>query len=374
MSRFDRTRNARYGESRPCRVGVISAGAWGTAIAKTLASSGVVVELWNSSAAVVDDINKTHQNSRYLPGIELPRELFVSNDLVRVASGKEFIILATPSLYLAEIVKRLAEVPDICSGYPVIGILTKGFIAMEEGPCLILDAVGRILPAHYEGNLVYISGPSHAEEVGMGKITGLISASQNGKNSIKFRELLSVNPLVVFSSLDVVGVQTCGAVKNVIAVAFGILDALMEEDVSFGDNTESLLLASGLNEIQKIGTALGSEHPETFTSIAGVGDLDVTCRSEHGRNRRFGREIVKDQILDRFNDLDDLIDNWNRLGYLSEGVVATKLVHQLATDKGLKLPICKCVHSILNKEVSPQNAVRNLILSMTTTKTNGFIN
>ena len=126
-----------------------------------------------------------------------------------------------------------------------------------------------------------------------------------------------------------------------------------------------LLLAAGLNEIQSIGTALGSEYPETFTSIAGVGDLDVTCRSKHGRNRRFGREIVKDRILARFKNLEDLIKNWHQLGYLSEGAVATKYVHQLAAEHKLKLPICQTVHAILNREIEPLQAISALLENLT---------
>ena len=159
-------------------------------------------------------------------------------------------------------------------------------------PKLIVSTLEDYFPGFYRDNIVYIAGPSHAEEVSVNKLTGLISACRNGKNSIRFRELLTSPSLFVFSSIDVIGVQTCAATKNVIAIAFGMLDALKENSDYFGDNTESLLLAAGLNEIQKIGKVLGATHPETFTSISGVGDLDVTCRSIHGRNRRLDRKSV----------------------------------------------------------------------------------
>ena len=347
------------------KVGIINAGAWGTAIGKVLAEKGCEVEMWDYMAEVVDDINTNHTNSQYLLGAKLPANLKATTDLARAASGKEFLIMATPSLFIMNMVKQLAQIPDLAEGKTAIGVLTKGFIAGSTGPRLILQSMEDYLPGFYRDNLVYISGPSHAEEVAQGKITGLISASKNGKNSIRFRELLSTPPLMVFSSLDTIGVQTCGAVKNVIAVAFGILDALMEISPEIGDNTESLLLAAGLNEIMSIGTALGSTYPETFTSIAGVGDLDVTCRSKHGRNRRFGREIVKDRILTRFKDLDDLITNWHQLGYLSEGALATRFVGQLADNYKLKLPICQTVHAILNREIDPLRAISTLLANMT---------
>jgi glycerol-3-phosphate dehydrogenase (NAD(P)+) len=163
----------------------------------------------------------------------------------------------------------------------------------------------------------------------------------------------------VFSSFDVRGVQVAAASKNVIAIAFGMLDALKTsaaergmEDI-FGDGTESLLLAAGLNEIQTLGRAMGATHPETFTSISGVGDLDVTCRSIFGRNRRFGREIIEKDILKSFTSLDDLIARISEVGYLPEGVVAAKYVKVLSEQQNLKMPISLCLYRILNKEITP---------------------
>jgi glycerol-3-phosphate dehydrogenase (NAD(P)+) len=167
-----------------------------------------------------------------------------------------------------------------------------------------------------------------------------------------------------------VGVQVCAAAKNVVAVAFGMLDAIAgrgigeREDVEFGDNTESLLLAAGLNEMQVLGTALGATHPETFTSIAGVGDLDVTCRSIHGRNRRFGREIVEKGILQPFRDLDDLLARIRELGYLPEGAVACKHVQTIAAELKLDLPIMGGVHSILDRKTEPLAFLEDYLAAM----------
>ena len=342
-------------------VGVISSGAWGTAIAKQIAEKGISVQMWDFMKDVVDDINSSNQNSRYLPGVRLPKNLTASTDINEVSTGKEFLIIATPSLFLINTVKQLISSPDIREGKTVIGVITKGFIPSPAGPKFIVSSLEDYLPGFYRDNVVYIAGPSHAEEVARNKLTGLISACKNGKNSIKIRELLSSSSLAVFSSIDVIGVQTCAATKNVIAIAFGMLDAIKEKSDIFGDNTESLLLAAGLNEIQTIGQALGATHPETFTSISGVGDLDVTCRSIHGRNRRFGREIILKRLLKDFSSLDDIINNIDKVGYLPEGAVAAKYVHQIMEQQKLKLPISSTVYSILNKEVSPLEAVRNLL-------------
>ena len=346
------------------KVGIISAGAWGTAVAKLIADKGNSVTLWDFMESVVDNINQNHINDRFLPGVTLPETLTACADIEEAAGNKDFLILASPSLYIMDIVKRLIRVPGIAEGKTVIGVLTKGFIETPAGPSLILKTLEDYLPGFYRNSLVYISGPSHAEEVSRGKLTGLISASKNGKNAIKIRELLSSKNMLVFPSLDVEGVQTSGAVKNVIAIAFGMLDALMELSDNFGDNSESLLLAAGLNEIQTLGAALGSEYPETFTSIAGVGDLDVTCRSKYGRNRRFGGEIIKDRRIENFDTIDHLINNIDKIGYLPEGIVAARFVHKLATQHKLKLPICNMVYRILNKELKPSIGLVEMLRGM----------
>lgn len=346
------------------RIGVISAGAWGTAIGRVLALRGYSVEIWDFADGVVEEINAHHTNHRYLFGVELPDNLKASSDIARVADGKDALFIVTPSLYLEKTVEGLLGARSIEDGTTPIAILTKGFVPGTPRPLMLTESIERLLPASYAGNLVYISGPSHAEEVSRGKLTGLISASQSAKNSIRFRDLFSDTNIMIFSSFDVVGVQTCAAVKNVIAIAFGMLDALMELSDRFGDNTESLLLAAGLNEIQLIGQALGSTHPETFTSIAGVGDLDVTCRSRYGRNRKFGKEIVLDHIIERFRDLDDLIEHIDTVGYLPEGAVAARYVAQIADHYGLRLTICKFVHKILNREIDPFEAIQEIFQTL----------
>ena len=349
------------------KVGIISAGAWGTAIGKLLVESGHSVTMWDFMKDVVDDINSKHQNSRFLLGVSLPESLKATNDISEAADGMDYLILATPSLYILSIIKNLITVPSIMEGKTQISVLTKGFLPSESGPKFIVESIENYLPGFYKGKVVYISGPSHAEEVSRGKLTGLISACGYGRNAILFRELLSSSGLLVFSSLDINGVQTAAAVKNVIAIAFGMLDALMELSENFGDNTESLLLAAGLNEIMSLGMSIGATHPQTFTSIAGVGDLDVTCRSHHGRNRRFGREIVQENKIRPFKDIDDLIANIDKIGYLPEGAAAAVHVKTFIEKYKLKLPICSTVFRVLNRELEPMEAVNAMLSSLTGT-------
>lgn len=343
------------------QVGIIGAGSWGTAVGSQLANSGHQVYLWMRERSAADEINNTRENKRYLAGYKLSENIYATDDLEEATKNKDLLILATPSIYLEATVKKLLDTStfqntntnEADESKPIIAVLSKGFLQSPEGhPLFIIESLEKILPSPFNSRLVYVSGPSHAEEVASGKLTGLIVASPNPIASIRAREILKTKVLLVYSSLDIIGVQTCAATKNIIAIAFGILSALTETSKIFGDNSEALLLAAGLNEMQTLGKALGATHSETFTSIAGVGDLEVTCRSRFGRNRRFGSDIVNNKVLDKFSGIDDIIENSSRLGYLAEGVPACKYVNHLAIKKNLKLPISTAVYKILNKEIT----------------------
>ena len=342
-------------------VGIIGGGAWGTAIAQALARGGHKVQIWALEEDVVASINAEHENKRFLAGYKLNEHINCSNDIIEVATGKEFLIIASPSLFLAQTLKKITKVPNIADGFTVITAVTKGFVPSDDGPKLILQTMESVLPEVYKDCTVYVAGPSHAEEVAMGKLTGLVAASLNPKNSIRVRELFKVPGLMVFSSFDVIGVQICAAAKNVVAVAYGAVDAIAETSDVFGDNGESLLLAAGLNEIQTLGFAMGATHAETFTSISGVGDLDVTCKSKYGRNRRFGQDMIKTDMLSKFKDIDDLIANVGKIGYLPEGAIACKYVHEIAQKKDIKLPICDALYKVLNREETVKDILDSLL-------------
>jgi len=348
------------------QIAVLGAGAWGTTVAKVIAGKKNDVVIWSFEEQTRDDINHRHRNSRYLPDVELPETLSATSDIEEAAEGKQFLIYAVPSMFLLDTLKKSLAVNSIREGKTVIAVITKGFLPAENGPRLIVETMEDYLPGFYQHSLVYISGPSHAEEVSIGKITGLIAASENAKNSIRFRDLLKTPELFVFSSLDVKGVQVSAAAKNVIAIAFGMLDAIKSIGGSsvFGDGTESLLLAAGLNEIQTLGKALGATHNETFTSIAGIGDLDVTCRSVFGRNRRFGREIIEKNILESFKDIDDLLARIGEIGYLPEGIAAAKYVKMLAEKHKLKMPVSTGMCRILNRELEPYEFIQDYFKSL----------
>ena len=349
------------------KIAILGAGAWGTAIACALARSGHRVMLWSRNEDVCASINTGHINNKYLPNYPLPPTVSASADMQEVCRDAAMLFLASPSLYLMDTVHRLLTVPPFTldtgtQAYPLIAVLTKGFIPDAHGePHLIIESLEKKLPDFYRDHLVYVAGPSHGEEVAAGKLTGLIAASKNPLSSIRCRDILKSRSLLVYSSLDIVGVQVCAATKNVIAIAFGMLDALTEQSDFFGDNTESLLLAAGLNEIQIIGRAMGATHPETFTSISGIGDLDVTCRSKYGRNRKFGREIITAAVLDTFSGIDDLIARIGTIGYLPEGIVACAYLGKIAAKYDLKLPLCAGLYKILNKELHPTAFIEDML-------------
>ena len=345
------------------QVTVLGAGAWGTAIAKVIAEKKKDVLVWSFEEDVRDDINHKRQNTRYLPNVDLPQTLKATSDITEAVEGKQFLIYAVPSLFLLDTLKKTLSVNSVRDGKTSIAVLTKGFLPAENGPRLIVETMEDYLPGFFRQSLVYISGPSHAEEVSCGKITGLIAASENAKNAIRFRDLLKSPRLLVYSSLDVRGVQVAAAAKNVIAIAFGLLDAIksFEKSDLFGDGTESLLLAAGLNEIQLLGKALGATHPETFTSISGIGDLDVTCRSVYGRNRRFGKDIIEKGILKSYKNIDDLLARIGEIGYLPEGVVAAKHIKALIEKHNLKMPVSAGLYKLLNREVDPMDFCISLL-------------
>jgi len=345
------------------QIAVLGAGAWGTAIAKVIADKEKDVIIWSFEESTKDDINQNRQNSRFLPDIKLPETIRATTDIEEAAEGRQYLIFAIPSMFLLNTVKQAISVNSIREGKTVIAVITKGFLPSDNGPRLIVETMEDYLPGFYRQSLVYISGPSHAEEVASGKMTGLIAASENAKNSIRFRDLLKSKRLLMYSSFDIRGVQVAAAGKNVIAILFGMLDALKNSTDGgiFGDGTESLLLAAGLNEIQILGKALGATHPETFTSIAGIGDLDVTCRSVFGRNRRLGRDIVNKRILESYKDIEDLLSRISEIGYLPEGVAAAKYIRILAEKHKLKMPVSLGLYRILNREIGPLELLQNII-------------
>lgn len=351
-------------ESKNVRtVAVVGAGAFGTALAKILAEKKINVKIWAFKEDTANNINNGHINEEFLPEVVLPENLTASTNLEEVVANRDIVLLVTPSSVLIETARKLINVPSISEGKAIIACATKGLIRTNNGDGqLLLDALENYLPGFYKGNMVYLSGPSHAEEIGQGKITALVAASHNPMNAIVIRELFTAPTLRVFSSIDVAGIQIVAALKNVVALAFGAIEAYAQREGSIGDNTESFLLSVGLNEMMIIARAMGSTHSETITGPAGIGDLDVTCRSKYGRNRRFGKAIVEQQLLKEFTNLDNLMANvTQKIGYLPEGVFAARTAYLIAKKHNLRTPMFNAVYQVLNKELDARKALQDLI-------------
>ncbi|WP_024653904.1 NAD(P)H-dependent glycerol-3-phosphate dehydrogenase [Borrelia persica] len=341
------------------KISIVGAGAWGTAVARVLADKFKdTVLIWSFEEDVKESINNNHENTKYLKGIKLPDNLVANCDLIDVAKKSDYIFVATPSIYTLDVFSKLKHVCSI--NRFKLAVLTKGFITIDNKPCPIIEVAESVL-SEYKGKITYIAGPSHAEEVGLGVITGLVAASENRDNAFEFINLFSGTCISMFYSDDILGVQIASALKNIFAIAFGILDELKIENPNLiGQNTESFLFSVALNDMKDIALKLGACNEGTFLFLAGSGDLDVTCRSIFGRNRRFGREIVSKNILECFRDVDDLINNINKIGYLPEGIIAAREIALLSNFLGISSDyqnLVNVVYKILNKKLQPEAVV-----------------
>ncbi len=342
------------------KIAVIGAGAWGTATAQSLSTVNSDISIWAYEKEVCDEINNLHMNSRYLYGVPLSKNIRSSTVLKDVLKDSEYVFYVTPSFALKEIMSKSKEFIRE-DAVPVV--LTKGFIK-EDGkdlPQLALDIANRELPKSMEGSGVYLSGPSHAEEVGRFMYTGLIAASKNKKNAIKVRDIVTNDHLSVYVSFDPIGAQVSAALKNVVAIAFGLADAMSEYNKNIGDNAFALIMSTGLNEIQTVGRSLGATHPETFTSISSVGDLYVTCASKHGRNRRFGRDLFQRKLYREWSNFSDLKNKLDIVGYLPEGIFAVEHAIEIKNQLNLKLPVISTVYQILNRDINPEESIGMLM-------------
>jgi glycerol-3-phosphate dehydrogenase (NAD(P)+) len=311
------------------RVAVLGAGAWGTAIAAVL-SSRLEVTLWARDAVQAERLAGTRRNERYLPGIELPDALGITADFAEATRGVSLVLAATPVAGLRELARKLsADAPLVW--------LCKGF---EEGSGLLPH---QLVTQKRSGAL---SGPSFADEVARGLPCALTLASRDEGFAREAAALLHGGRLRVYYSADLAGVETGGAVKNVMAIAAGISDGL-----GLGLNARAALITRGLAEIARLGTALGGR-PETFFGLAGAGDLILTCTGDLSRNRRVGLGLAKGLPLKRI--LDDL-------GHVAEGVRSAKEVLRLAQSKGVEMPVSDAVAAVLDGRLAPAAAVERLL-------------
>lgn len=320
------------------QIGIIGAGGWGTALACIAADNQHNVVLWARQQSVAEEIAATRMNQLYLPGILIPPSIEVTANPAALESA-DMIILAVPTQYLREVLRahRFA-----LRGRLVVNA-AKG---IERGTHLRISQILREVAGVGSDDYVVISGPSHAEEVARGVPTTIVAASSSESAAEIVQHALSTPTFRIYRSLDVVGVELGGALKNVIAIAAGIIDGLV-----MGDNTKAALVTRGLAEMSRLGTELGA-NPLTFSGLSGLGDLFVTCTSRHSRNRLVGERIGRGESLA------EIVAS---MKMVAEGIATTISALELASDYGIEMPITEQVYKILFEGKNPHEAITELM-------------
>ncbi len=308
-------------------VAVLNAGGWGTALACVLASRGHAVRLWARRPELAEELRITRRNSVYLPGVELPAGIEPTADLPGAVAGRGVVLVVPPSRGLVELSRRLAPLVE---PEALLLIGTKGLVqgTWQRPSEVVLGALG----PSFRGHVAALSGPTHAEEVATGLPTAAVVACPDAAAARALQQLAATPAFRLYTSADVVGVELCGAAKNVIALAAGIGDGL-----GAGDNGKAALLTRSLAELGRLVAACGGQ-PATVAGLAGVGDLIATCTSRHSRNRWAGEELGRGRALD---------DVLRSTPMVVEGVPAARGVVALARRAGVELPICEAVYRVL---------------------------
>ncbi len=321
------------------RAAVIGAGSWGTAFARLLVSAGHRVVLWARRPALAEELRRTRENREYLPGVSLPRELGITSELGEALTKAEVAFFVVPSFALREVAERAA--PHMPPGIPLVHLI-KG---LEEGTGRRMSEIlAETLPGH---PVFALSGPCHAEEVAQDHPTCVVLAGSDLPLGEELQRELMTPRFRVYLSDDLLGVEYCGAMKNVLAIGTGIAEGL-----GYGDNTRAALITRGLAELSRFGRAVGAR-PETFYGLAGLGDLVATATSPHSRNRGVGLRVGKGERLPEI---------LSGMRMVAEGVHTSRWLYGLARRLGVELPLCEAVYRVLHRGESPRAQIDRLML------------
>lgn len=323
------------------KIGVIGAGAWGTALANLLAEKGFEVDLWVFESEVCADILEARENKVFLPGIHLSQNIKPSNDLDKVATRKDMLVLVVPSHVFRSVAQRLVYHP---SENTLIVTASKG---IENKTHLTMSGVlQQLLPPRLHKQIAVLSGPSFAMEVAQKIPTAVTVAARIQEVGRRAQTMFATQYFRVYTSYDVIGAELGGAVKNVMAIAAGISDGL-----GLGYNTRAALITRGLAEIQRLGIKLGA-NPQTFMGLAGIGDLVLTCTGKLSRNWTLGHKLGQGIKLENI---------LSETRTVAEGVRTTKSVYSLSRDIGVEMPIAEQVYRMLYENLDPKEALRILM-------------
>lgn len=320
---------------------VIGSGSWGTGLAQALADKKEDVILYGLDAAEIADINDHHKNEKYFPNVELNPNLHATTD-IQTVSDADIIVLSVPSIAIESVCKQIAE---LVTKKVIIVNTAKGFHPVTNGR--MSDVIRAAMPADKLSSVVSLIGPSHAEEVVIRMLTTICAVSLNEEDAKTIQHLFSNDYLRVYRGNDEIGSEIGVAVKNAIALASGMLSGL-----GYGDNTRAALITRGLAEMIRFGTVMGGKK-ETFMGLTGMGDLIVTCTSRHSRNFQAGYTIGKEGSAKHF-----LATNTKTV----EGIRTAKIVHELAQEKQIDMPIVSEIYNVIYEDKDPVQSAKDLML------------
>lgn len=321
------------------KVGILGAGSWGTALALLLHGNGHDVTIWSIDKKEVEMLQTERENRGKLPGVKLPLDMSITNDLEEGMKDKDFLVLAVPSIFTRGTARSMK--PYIKPGQMIVNV-AKG---IEESTLMTLsEQIEEELP---EADVAVLSGPSHAEEVGRGLPTTCVVGARTRETAEYLQEAFMNEVFRVYTSPDILGIELGGSLKNVIALAAGIADGL-----GYGDNTKAALITRGIAEITRLGVKMGGK-AESFSGLTGIGDLIVTCASVHSRNRKAGYLMGQGKTMQEAMD---------EVKMVVEGVYSAKAAIKLAEKYQVSMPIIEQVNRVLFENKSAGEAVKELML------------
>ena len=323
------------------KICVLGAGSWGTTLANILAEKGFDINLWIREEEVYQAIQKTRENTVFLPGIKLAQNITPTNSIEEAVKGRPTIICVIPSHGVRDIFNKAA---GFLSKDAIIVSASKG--VEQETLLTVSQILKQTLPKAVHKNLSVLSGPTFAKEVSQKLPTAICVASDKKSAAEKVQQLFNTNYFRVYTNSDMIGVELGGALKNVIAIAAGISDGL-----ALGMNARASLITRGLAEISRLGVCMGAD-ASTFAGLSGIGDLVLTCTGELSRNRSVGMMIGKG------GKLSDIL---SEMKMVAEGVKTSKAAHELAKKHDIEMPITEQVYRVLYENKSPKDAVMDLM-------------
>lgn len=326
------------------KVSVVGAGTWGIALANLLCTVDHDVTVWSAISDEIDYIKKYHKHPK-LKDVPIDERLHLTTDLKEAVVGMKVVVMAVPSVFVRSTAARIAEyiqddqiIVDVAKG-----IEPKTLMTMSE---IIHEEINKVKPFAY-GQIVALSGPTHAEEVSVKMPSTIVSACVNDNNATIVQETFSAPYMRVYTNNDIKGVELCGALKNIIALACGISRGL-----GYGDNAVAALVTRGISEISRLGLALGCPI-HTFYGLAGLGDLVVTCTSPHSRNNQCGHFIGEGIPVKKAIE---------KVGMVVEGINALDAADTLSVKYNVELPIIRCVYEVVKFNLEPAIAVKKLFI------------